>query len=407
MNATAAVAVTSAGAAANASKMALMAVGQLIVMILFGMLAARNGYITKKTMQGISKAVTGIFTPCLLFSNLSAGTNASLVMNAAVLPVVAFSCCGTGLLCGYIARKTFLKKELSRGNHTMLFQSACIVGNSQGLPLVLTSALVPPEEWPACVSYISMYIVSVHIVTWFGVYNWLKGAKEDEESSFDEQDPEVVPLLGGGGDGARDRSDTMASSPSTGGTFELYPMSPYVSRVKESFNPPLVAVFLGLAFGCTHVIHHNFARPGAPLQWIHTAIARVGQGMVPCTMTIMGSSMWFSFFEEKQNLITTKSVVVIALIRLCILPMIGVAYALALKEWMPAPLLLTILVEAATPTANNVTVILAKLGIDPVPLGNAYIMQYAIAIPLYAYYLAYALQLAESSDVAVPTMTHP
>ena len=384
-----------------ATTMALKAVGQMLVMLFAGMYVAHMGYLDRKNLRNVSKLVMGLFTPSLLFSNLSAGTSLAMLSTAAVLPIVAFSLCGCGLLLGYVARKTFLRKALHRGNHGKLFQSACIVGNSQGLPLVLTSALVPAAQWTEVVSYISFYIVSVHIVTWFGVYNWLKQDVQDSES--DDEGGEDSPLLNVDFKATPKQDDVNGRDAVS--SFQMLSSSPIVERFKDSINPPLIAVALGLFFGLFHPIHHQFARDGAPFQWVHDAIARVGQGMVPCVMTIMGASMYHSLHEERENKLSIGAVLTITAIRLMILPAVGIVYVSLFGAFLPPMLCLTILVEACTPTANNVTVILSRLGIDPAPLGPVYIFQYLVSIPLYAVYLSYALELSGHSTTPPPVLS--
>eukprot|EP01061_Rhynchopus_euleeides_P035174 TRINITY_DN59254_c0_g1_i1.p1 TRINITY_DN59254_c0_g1~~TRINITY_DN59254_c0_g1_i1.p1 ORF type:complete len:432 (+),score=123.83 TRINITY_DN59254_c0_g1_i1:53-1297(+) len=381
-----------------ATMLALQAVGQMCVMLLAGMYVAHFRYLEKRNMRYVSKMVMSVMTPSLLFSNLSAGTSLQVLSTASILPFVAFTLCGCGLLFGYAARKTFLRRALHRGNHAKLFQASCIVGNAQGLPLVLTSALVPSSQWQECVSYISFYLVSAHLVTWFGVYNWLKQDAEDSDEDDDilGEDSKLLSVdFTASPNGAMNGGDAgMKPVTATPGMF--YSASPYVERLVDSINPPLVGIILGLIFGIFSPLHRNFAAPGAPFKWVHSAIARVGEGMVPSVMTIMGCSMYYSLLEKRENQLAPSAVVTIAIIRLCMLPVVGIVYVWVFKSMMPGMLCLAILVEACTPSANNVTVILSRLGIDPTPLGPVYIFQYIVAIPLYSVYLAYALQLAES-----------
>eukprot|EP01063_Lacrimia_lanifica_P008775 TRINITY_DN15814_c0_g2_i1.p1 TRINITY_DN15814_c0_g2~~TRINITY_DN15814_c0_g2_i1.p1 ORF type:complete len:443 (+),score=131.28 TRINITY_DN15814_c0_g2_i1:58-1329(+) len=386
----------------NTTLRAMMAVGQMCVMIAVGAGAAHAGFVPKRNMKVISGLVTGVFTPALLFSNLSAGADATLIGKSLVLPLVALSCCACGLLVGYAARRSFLRKTLAQGRLSKIFQAACVIGNSQGLPLVLTSALVSPSQWTECVKYISLYIVNTHLVTWLGVYNWLKSEIDDARHS-DSEGEDAAPLLSP----SREADPHYGASPSLASDTShhpaLFPMSPFpqcstpklfVEKVYAALNPPLIAVILGLTCGLVQPIHHNFARPGAPLKWVHDSIARVAGAAVPLVMTLMGASMYYSVFEHRASKLPGAALVTLAVIRLMIVPCVGVLFVALFGKLLDPMLCLVILVEACTPTANNVTVILSRLGIDPVPIGNAYLFQYLCAIPIYSVYLSFALDLS-------------
>ena len=387
---------------------ALQAVGQMSILVLAGCMAAYRGIVKRPDLKIMSGLVTGVFTPALVFSNLSAGVNWRVLSNASVLPVAAVLCCSTGMLLGYIARKTFLKNYLTTET-SRLFQAACTVGNSQGLPLVLTSALVPASQWMDCVRYISLYVISIHLITWLGLYNWLQSETEVRFKEDAERNDELAPLL------ATKRSSVkpdniLYSSPcpvppnSSPRTLLLETLNNSLwfgktaVALRQSINPPLVAIMLGLFCGLTPFIHRNFAASDASLKWSHTSISRIGDAAVPLVMTILGSTMFFSVDGSGESL-PMPCIVSLIIIRLMCIPLVALLFVRTVcgPFFSPDPcVMLVILVEACSPTANNITVMCSKLGINPVPLASTYFFQYLCAVPLYSVYLVYVLELTQA-----------
>ncbi|KAJ9451591.1 putative transporter [Diplonema papillatum] len=410
---------SSAGFAATLR--AVTAVGQLVVMVLAGAYAAHRGLLKRENMKIMSAMCTGVFMPLLLFSNLSEHTTRASLHKAALLPFVAFTLCGAGMLLGFIARKTFLRSVLSSSN-SRLFQAACVIGNSSGLPLVITGALVPASAYAECVQYISLYIISVHLVTWFGLYNWLKSHTSEEELPLVQRVPGGMSrggyLTGSETNGLSRDSLTSLDAPherkpclkKTPGLFmETTPIpiarNPSPSWWKafvESINAPLVGIAFGLFCGLVQPVHANFAVAGAPFKWVHDATTRIGGAAIPCVMTVLGASMYYSVRSastSKEDRLPWTCITTLVVIRLFLLPLIGVAYVVLFRSVLDDFICIVILVQSCSPTANNVTVICSRLGIDPVPLGFAYMVQYAVVIPVYSYYLAFALNLSAGNEL--------
>eukprot|EP00755_Sulcionema_specki_P034734 Sspe_Gene.21244::Locus_7934_Transcript_1_1_Confidence_1.000_Length_2542::g.21244::m.21244 len=383
----------------------LKAVGQMLLLLSVGGIAASRQLISNQVHKALATLVTTFFMPSLLFANLSASASVEVLQEAVLLPVVAVVYCTVGVLLGWVATRTVLRGAWRHADHRLMFLASCTVGNSQGIPLVLTSVVVTNEnDWRRCVQYISIYIFGIHLVTWLGVYNVLKGHVK----------------ASGGGDAGDGEGVELPESPmgeahvplNEEGEGDGESEPGFVVRCCAFFsslaNPPLVAVALGLLVGLVPFLREVLVDEGGVLQWMHTGAAKIGGSAIPLIMCVIGASMYDSLKGGRDANFAPSVRVVLVAIRFLALPLLGLAAAHIVRSLRPSTdplLLLVVLLESCLPTANNMAAICARLGMNPSPIAGALLLQYATAIPVYALYITVALSVTStcSSSPSLPT----
>lgn len=176
---------------------------------------------------------------------------------------------------------------------------------------------------------------------------------------------EMQSLLGNGGHEAKSRDGSCLT------TFKKV--------LSRCFQPPVVGSLLGIFFAVTPLrgllVDVNHTGHAAPLEWLFDGLAEVGKAAVPINMMILGcnlSSSLQTFTSDKleqSGMLPVSSMVGIAAGKMIFLPMIGLATASFLRNFVlnvpddiNGSFYLALMIVFLTPTANNVMVMVELAG---------------------------------------------
>lgn len=138
---------------------------------------------------------------------------------------------------------------------------------------------------------------------------------------------------------------------------------------KVVFTPPVIAVILGAVVGIVKplrnlLVDYNDFDNDMPLQWGFNAVTSFGQAAVPLNMMILGAALAnipsFSSIHWPSTLLTAFcKLVVCPAVAFCVVGsvvMTGLLQKFVPNTSLHTPFVLVACLVAATPTANNLTV---------------------------------------------------
>mmetsp|Transcript_32260 Transcript_32260/g.74268 ORF Transcript_32260/g.74268 Transcript_32260/m.74268 type:complete len:519 (+) Transcript_32260:1-1557(+) len=150
--------------------------------------------------------------------------------------------------------------------------------------------------------------------------------------------------------------------------------------------PPVRATLLGLCLGLipftrSLLISESAERP-APLEWVHSGLAKLGDAAVPINLITLGASLAKG---PDFSAISPSACAGIVVAKLLLMPLVALAAIAAISNFFPVhilhpfeqPFYFTMFVIAATPTANNVLIMCTIAGQDRAAMSTAIFVQYA------------------------------
>lgn len=279
-----------------------------------GIFLVRLKVLSNESLRTISKVVFFISLPSLLFSKVAQAIDLKTLSELWIFPVSALIFIFSGCLLGFLACKFFKIKGDIRG----LVMAASGLGNSGYLPIPLVVAicsifpifLTDPESSAKGITFISAYIMVFSPMLWTYGYNFLAGK---EKHRF---------------------------------------------KLKYFFPPPIIGLLCGLLIGLTPFLNNLFCRPDGFLYPIFAAAKIVALSTIPLALIVLGGRFAVPVPGVK---VENKAVFSVIVIKLLLLPIMALVYIFGLRRFGIIPMdplvALVLLIEAATPPANNLIVI--------------------------------------------------
>jgi predicted permease len=328
-------------------KYAVLPIAKVLVMCALGLLLASRSVniLPAPSRKQLSRLVFSLFLPCLIFTQLGKAVTVEKIFEWWFIPVNVVLASTLGCLVGYTV--AFLVKPPPEFfNFTVVMIG---IGNIGNIPLVIVGAICrekgnPFEDSETCntnaVAYISFgqWVGAVIVYTY--VYSMLappvRPAKElgastsssdlvgnqpdqvDSESRDHSEEtavtiPLIVPEAPPAGPQGLARVRTLLSS----------------GRIRDIMQPPVVASFLALLFGCVPLLRSVIFTEHSYLYFLFDSLNILGGATVPCIMLVLGGNLVGGAGASKLGLRTTVAIVVT---RLLVIPPIGIATVLTAEK---------------------------------------------------------------------------
>jgi len=268
-----------------------LAMVQIFILGAIGYFLLKKGILGEAGLDILSRLVVEITLPLLIFCQLIKDFRFDLYPNWWIFPLVSLLITILGLLAGYLF-VGFIKGR----QHKLQFLSLITFQNSGYLPLALIVALMPKEQMDTMLIYLFLFLLGFNLVVWsFGVY--MLSLHENKR-------------------------------------FEMGSL----------FSPPVIATLISLAiifFNLRNFIPQTVLKP----------LRMIGDCTLPLAMFVVGGSLALIHLEQ----INKKAIFLIILVKLVILPALGLWFILKFR--LPQLLALLIIMELAVPPATSLSVI--------------------------------------------------
>uniref|UniRef100_A0A7S0QU83 Auxin efflux carrier component n=1 Tax=Pyramimonas obovata TaxID=1411642 RepID=A0A7S0QU83_9CHLO len=395
----------------------LRAVGNATVMAAVGGYLAHRNFLTKPGLALLANISVEVTIPCLLFTTIL-GCNQdwsdspcpsvlALVEQSWPLLLLPFVYVGLGVTLGQaILHITNVPADFRAG-------VVCAVGfaNSTGMPITLLSVIhnsFPPDTQLGRVDpliYLSAYMLTNPIVQWSfgtwlleeGCHSWLLEApleetlgaplldnpshhnehSESTESLRSESSAHEIPQA----DSQETRPHALSVAPpppstTRDGTTTVIPAGTHSKSdrmrrlARTVLKPPVLAVQAALLVLLVPGLRGLFVDVSdrdndAPLEFLFNALHRVGQAAVPINMIILGANLHAGASFAAVPWTVNAAV---ALCRMVLMPIAGGFMAVAIHSLIPldagldASFYLVVMILSATPTANNIMIMVERSG---------------------------------------------
>lgn len=273
-------------------KITSLAVTQILILGAIGYFLVKKNILGQAGISSFSRVVVEITLPVLIFCQLVKDFSFSIYPNWWIFPLISIAITILGLLVGAIFI-SFIKGP----QHRSQLLSLIAFQNSGYLPLALVATLLPKEKIDSMFIYIFLFLLGFNLIMWsLGVY--------------------------------------MLSC-SRNNKFEL----------GSFFSPPVVATLFSLVFiffGLNKTVPDFIIKP----------LKMLGDCTLPLAMLVVGASL----AQIKLIHLDKKSIFLMALAKLVILPVLGLLLILKLK--LPDLVGLLILIQLAMPPATSLSLII-------------------------------------------------
>jgi len=270
-----------------------LAIAQIVLLGGVGYLLVKTGILKKEGVHFLSRLIIEVTLPIMIFCQLLKDFNFTSYGNWWLFPVLSIIITCAGLLVGFIF-SVFIKG----GQHKIQFLCLSAFQNAAYLPIVLISALMPKEIADKVLVYLFLFLLGFNVIIWsFGVYmlTFNKARK-----------------------------------------FEL----------NSLFSPPVLATIISLLFvyfGLEKIIPGFVIKP----------FKMIGDCTVPLAMFVVSGNL----ADIKISHIDKKAVFLITLVKLIILPLVGLWLVISLN--VPCLIGLLIVMQLAVPSATSLSVIIS------------------------------------------------
>jgi hypothetical protein len=291
-----------------------LAVAQSFLLAAIGYFLVKKNILGTEGLNALSRLVIEITLPLLIFCQLIKDFKFNLYPNWWVFPLLSVAITVVGLLLG--ALFTGFIKGLQQ---KLQFLSLNAFQNSGYLPLALIAALLPQEKIGTMFIYLFLFLLGFNLIIFsLGVHiiSFHKNKK-----------------------------------------FELASL----------FSPPVIATIISLLFIALGI--NNFV----PAQ-ILKPLGMVGDCTLPLAMFVVGASL----AEIRVVRVDKKAIVLMSLIKLVILPALGILLIMRLK--LPELIGLLIVMELAMPPATFLSVITRHLNKEDLLISQGILLGHIISI---------------------------
>lgn len=301
-------------------KVTFSAAAQIFVVVAIGFFLVRKGILKGEGLDAVSRLVIEVTLPLLIFSQLAKDFSFTIYQNWWIFPLLSLAITLAGLVLGGIFC-VFIKA----GQYRLQFVNLVTFQNSGYMPLALAAALLPKEKADIMFIYIFLFLLGFNLVMWsLGVY---------------------------------------ALTFTRLKKFEL----------GSIFSPPVIAAIAGLvliALGAQKFIPPTLLKP----------LKMFGGCTLPLALLVVGGNL----AQIKPGRINKGAVMLAALAKLVILPLLGLTVILKLK--LPELLGLLLLIELAAPSAMSLSMIIRHYKKEDLLISQGILASHAlslITIPLF------------------------
>lgn len=319
-----------------------------------GVFLVRWKVLNGDSLRTISKVVFSITLPALLFTKVARKIDLQSMNELWIFPVSAAVFILAGCFLGRIAANLLGIKGDIKG----LVMAASGLGNSGYLPIPLISAICfifpifsgKAEENAALgVTFISAYIMVFSPMLWIYGYNLLAGGEKHH------------------------------------------------LKLKYFFPPPIIGLILGLIVGLTPCLKETFCTKEGGLFFIYEAARIIAMATIPLALIVLGGRFAAPPENTGETPVARKAIYAVVGIKLFLLPIFALAYIFGLRYFGIIPLsplvALVLIIEAATPPANNLIVIASVHGKSEQATAKALFWSYTLSVISLTCFIAIAMKL--------------
>ena len=371
--------------------------GKIAILAGAGVYLRRKDYLDKKGTKMLGKTVMSVLLPALLVTKL-ADMNRQLMAVSYGIPM----CCAIFITVGFVSGMIvapFLPQM--HPGFKRSFVIGCAFGNGTSLPIVMMTAILNSYSildkftMSQAIAYAALYMPVQHLAMWTIGYSFL--AHKDEEVELptivvqEEKQPLLTTPSAPSPGGSKIVFEGLASmspmglSPETAKTLAFEPEQTWWEAIKiqidRILNPPIIGVCFGLAIALVPVLHRPWMAQKGSISWVHNAIGMLGAASIPCNMICLGSNLAQGPGKDMH----IRPIVAMCLIRLVWMPLVGMFTVYTLHKFAMLPsnrlILLTCMVAASVPTANNIVTIATALDKGATELSSCLFWQYLTFIP--------------------------
>ncbi|XP_038905633.1 protein PIN-LIKES 7-like [Benincasa hispida] len=334
---------------------------QVLLICLLGAFLATDycNILPPHARTSLNKIVFGVFTPCLMFANLSKTVTFEDIISWWFMPVnIGFTFLFGGIL-GWMIVKIFKPKPYLEG----LIVASSATGNLGNLLLIIIPAICAEKGNPfgdhdTCssrgLSYASFSMALGGFYIWTYSYHLVKKSslrlKEFEELASPEQrgddylQSHLLPQKAAGEDDVVPSTNKLAlkeiESQEAGvpilekeseklGVMVLGKLQQMFHGImKELMEPPTLGAIVGFIFGAVTWLRDLLVGESAPLRVVQDAVKLLGDGTIPSTTLILGANLTQGLRSSR-----VKPVIILALVvaRYVALPAIGIVIVKAAR----------------------------------------------------------------------------
>ncbi len=268
---------------------------QVFVLGLVGFVLVKKGRLSTQGLDGLTDFFIGLVFPALIFSQIIREFDFRAVGNWWLFPLLSLGVSALGLLAGYGFSFNLKDAQTKRE-----FIALSGFQNSGYLPLVLLKGILPPEQLGPMLIYLFLFLLGFNLVIWSWGVSFLA-----ERGS------------------------------------ERFPWA-------SLFSPPVLAVILSLGFVILKI--GRFIP-----QFILLPIEMLGNCSFPLAMVVVGASLAQLYNKQAIDL---RNIIKLSLLKLCILPLLGLLFLSLVR--LPYLIGLLLILELAVPSATNLAIITRK-----------------------------------------------
>ncbi len=269
------------------------AVLEIFLLAAIGYFLVKKNILKDAGLDTLSRLVVEVTLPVLIFCRLIQEFSFSAYPNWWIFPLISIAITILGLAAGLISAGFVTKGQQQK----MQFLSLVTFQNSGYLPLALVVTLLPPAQAGPMLIYLFLFLLGFNLVMWSaGVY--------------------MLTL-------------------STGKKFEMVSL----------FSPPVAATLFSLLIvllGLNTLMPALIMRP----------LKMIGDCTLPLAMFVVGGNL----AQIHLHRLDKKAIILLALMKLVILPALGLWLVVAFK--LPALIGLLIVMQLAAPPATSLSVIM-------------------------------------------------
>jgi predicted permease len=377
----------------------LSATTEVVLQVSVGMILCHLAIIDGKSTKVLANLYFYAALPCLNFSNMAADISIDGLKTAWIVMIFAFLyfCIGNGLAQLTFMRRLWKHRIPDNVSHAILI--LCVTfNNTSSLPIVFITALCLSSgsyliENPQAALAYALMLISLYAMVNTG-FMWTYGSKTLEMAvrkdravrvSVTEEVPNVELIETSSVSMESIEEALQVPPPTRRQLFHKYAAmvgKKLIGITKAIITPPFIALVIGLFIGCvTPLKNFLVVNPPPVVQSIYHVSKLFGGAAFPLIMVVLGINLYTTLKSISSNIqkqrvdggswrqvFTWKiinynhpaALLACIVLRLIIIPGLGIAivvtsaYAHILNR-NDAIMLLVLLVEASTPSANNLS----------------------------------------------------
>eukprot|EP01006_Ploeotia_vitrea_P048184 TRINITY_DN67206_c6_g2_i2.p1 TRINITY_DN67206_c6_g2~~TRINITY_DN67206_c6_g2_i2.p1 ORF type:complete len:435 (+),score=19.12 TRINITY_DN67206_c6_g2_i2:18-1322(+) len=396
-------------------KAAANAIAQIIAWAAIGFLLRKKNILDKSSTKALAKVVITVFIPCLCIHRLAGGGGILAFTQMPILPIAATLYCGVGLAMGYLI--VHVLNPTGGAPVYAAIRAACMIGNSSGLPIVFSSAVVGSYDKfqeiegseTKALLFVALYLPFLYLYL-YGIAAPMIDASAAAASAsatdrvelvvhtssstteaadcdgLDEQQAGASDLVPGG---AMDQpqDDTKQQQKET--PKKKRPV--WVERILSILTPPpMRATIAGCIIGSIPFLQKlMYNREVSPLFFLGD-VTKIGEGgVVGSTLICLGSNLYASVHTSstaEAGKPSRQVTIAVCLVRGLLMPLLACAFVLLVDHLGLIPkdpvLRFVLLLEGSMPTANTINSLATAAGCSGEYVSQLVFWQFVCAVPL-------------------------